>query len=184
MGNKLNSSDARPIPSASRDVDQYGLDNESLFLSLEENGFVVIPNVVGTEDLQKALRVINRSMGKHAPIRERMCPDIGNSKEITNLMNNSTLKGILETLIGPFSGGEGGQIALRFPGDHCGPNFEINPDVFNHWHIDGIPNPSAPSISNQAVGDISNFTALVGVLLQDVPEPNMGNLVVICTLWF
>jgi hypothetical protein len=92
-------------------------------------------------------------------------------------MGSSTLNGILETLIGPFTGGGGAQIALRFPGDNTGPNFEIYPDFMNHWHIDGLSVPNS-TLNGVPVGDIHNFTALVGVLLQDVPAENMGNLVV------
>jgi hypothetical protein len=179
MGNALNKTDARPIPVVAHEESlAFSKDNESMWLDLEQDGFVVIPGVVEQEEIQKALRIINRSLGRHAPIREQMCPDCGNAKEIISLMSNSTLKGILETLIGPFSGGGGGQIALRFPGDNCGPDFEINPDVFSHWHIDGLPNPKSTTQNGIPIGDISNFTALVGVLLQDVPDDNMGNLVV------
>jgi hypothetical protein len=78
--------------------------------------------------------------------------------------------------IRPFSGGGGGQIALRFPGDNTGPDFELYEGWEKHWHIDGLCTPNSNNNSIPS-GDIHNFTALVGVLLQDVPAANMGNLV-------
>lgn len=152
------------------------MDNATRWAQLESDGYTVIPGVVDPADIDKALRVINRSLGKHTPIRENMCPGCGGMKEITDLLNKSALKGILETLIGPFTGGGGGQIALRFPGDNAGPNFEVYPGWENHWHIDGLSTPDS-NLNSIPSGDIHNFTALVGVLLQDVPEENMGNLV-------
>ena len=180
MGTNASTPRPRPISSSASphgtDAPLPVMDNASRWAQLESDGYTVIPGVVDPIEIDKALRVINRSLGKHTPIRENMCPGCGGMKEITDLLSKSALKGILETLIGPFSGGGGGQIALRFPGDNAGPNFEVYPGWENHWHIDGLSTPDSTQNSIPS-GDIHNFTALVGVLLQDVPEENMGNLV-------
>lgn len=64
-------------------------------------------------------------MGKHVPNRQDMCPDCKTSPAITDLFNKSSLKGVLESLLGDFGQVGGGQIALRFPGDHTGGNKNI-----------------------------------------------------------
>jgi hypothetical protein len=164
--------------SASSDSDRgvSSIDNATRWAQLEADGFALLPGVVDRKAIDRAMREINRSLGKHTPIRENMCPGVGGTKEITELLSKSPLKGILETLIGQYTGGGGGQIALRFPGDNTGPNFELHPGWENHWHIDGLSTPNSTQNSIPS-GDIHNFTALVGVLLQDVLEENMGNLV-------
>lgn len=152
------------------------LDNEAMWVQLEADGYIVIPNVVDAVAVDKAMRVINRSLGAHMPIRESMCPDCGGKKEITDLLKSSTLTGILATLLGPYSGGGGAQIALRFPGDNTDENFNVYPNWADHWHIDGLSTPNSTRMNSIPTGDIHNFTALVGVLLQDVPAEDMGNL--------
>lgn len=70
----------------------------------------------------------------------------------------------------------GGQIALRFPGDNTSDtNFNIPNGWERHWHIDGL---ATKERSHTPFGDINNFTALVGIVLQDAVEDNMGNLTV------
>lgn len=59
-------------------------------------------------------------MGKHVPNRQDMCPDCKTHPAISDLFNKSSLKGTLQTLLGEFGHVGGGQIALRFPGDHTG----------------------------------------------------------------
>ena len=43
------------------------------------------------------------------------------------------------------------------------------------WHIDGCASEFEPGVTDH-FGEIHNFTALVGVLLSDVPEPMSGEL--------
>lgn len=71
----------------------------------------------------------------------------------------------------------GGQIALRFPGDNTADdNFSLPRGWEHHWHIDGLATNS--KAGGTPFGDINNFTALVGIVLQDATEDNMGNLTV------
>ena len=78
-------------------------------------------------------------------------------------------------LLGPTHPVGGAQIALRFPCDGCGPNWEVGPQWARHWHIDGLAAASNPYTP---VGEIHNFNALVGIVLQDVDSPLAGNLTV------
>jgi hypothetical protein len=78
---------------------------------------------VGKREIDNALRAINRSMGKHVPNRQDMCPDCPSTPAITDLFNKSSLKGVCNTLMGDYGVVGGGQIALRFPGDNTGGDF-------------------------------------------------------------
>ena len=71
-------------------------------------------------------------------------------------------------------------MALRFPGDQCikgtrNCTHEHFQAVQKGWHIDGIANDSMPGKTDH-FGEIRNFDSLVGVLLQDVPEPFSGEI--------
>ena len=69
----------------------------------------------------------------------------------------------------------GGQLALRFPGDFChrgtcDADFDLFEGLRRSWHIDGIPSNFNPGVSDH-FGEVHNFDALCGVLLNDVTEP-------------
>jgi hypothetical protein len=78
---------------------------------------------VSKPEVDAALRAINRSMGKHVPNRQDMCPDCPNTPAITDLFNKSSLKQVVNTLLGDYGAVGGGQIALRFPGDNTGGSY-------------------------------------------------------------
>jgi len=137
----------------------------------------VLQGAVDKKEVDEALRAINRSLGSHVPNREDMCPDCKTAPEITNLFNKSAVKGALDMLLGSYHPVGGGQIALRFPGDNTVGHNEVPPNWQDHWHIDGLGD-HANKQKSSLYGDISNFTALVGVVLQDACEDFMGNLVV------
>jgi hypothetical protein len=72
------------------------------------------------------------------------------------------------------------QLALRFPGDMCPPGCEECPPahyevIRKHWHIDGLPGPSIPGVTDH-YGTLKTFDMLVGILLSDIDEPNSGEL--------
>jgi hypothetical protein len=77
------SSRPKPIPRGiveGEDSHSRYRDNEEMWDHLEQDGYIVVPGVVDAEVIDKALRVINRSLGKYTPIREKMCPDCGSLK--------------------------------------------------------------------------------------------------------
>lgn len=123
-----------------------------------------------------ALQVINASLGERGmhpedlpTLRARSyCPEAQDAPEIAGLLNETPLWRIAESAIGagrlrPVTRG---QIALRFP--VMGEPAEPRP------HIDGMysPNNGVPK------GTIRNFTALIGVLLSDLPSGYSGNFTV------
>jgi len=137
------------------------------------DGFVQLPGIVPRELVDAALRAINASLGKQGihpddlpTFRSRSyCPELQTTAPITDLLHRSPLWSVAESLIGegkirPVTSG---QIALRFPTD--GDPAEPRP------HIDGMhaPNNGVPA------GEIRNFTALIGVLLSDLPHTYAGN---------
>jgi hypothetical protein len=91
-----------------------------LWQSLYQDGYCILPGAVEKREVDAALRAINRSMGKQVPNRQDMCPDCPNTPAITDLFNKSSLKGVVNTLLGDYGAVGGGQIALRFPGDNAG----------------------------------------------------------------
>lgn len=97
---------------------------------------------------------------------------------ITSLISMSPAKQLINELIGEMDTVHGGQIALRFPGHSCvdkdGRCASPYWDHFHNWHIDGLPG----HLPSHVPGVIHNFSALVGVVLQDVPEEHAGNLIV------
>ena len=61
----------------------------------------------------------------------------------------------------------GGQIAIRWAHNE-------SKNVIYEYHIDGVPD-GKNGVTGQ---EIDNFTALIGVFLNDIPRPYGGNLVV------
>ncbi|MDP9381783.1 MAG: phytanoyl-CoA dioxygenase family protein [Chloroflexota bacterium] len=143
---------------------------------LYEDGYVHLPGVVPRERVDAALRAINASLGSQGidPAKlttfraQTYTPELRTAPEITGLLNETPLWSLAESAIGP---GEikpvtGGQIALRFPVMDTPP--EPRP------HIDGMYTPT----NGVPKGTIANFTALVGVLLSDLPGTHAGNFTV------
>lgn len=141
-----------------------------------QDGYVKLPGVVPRERVDAALRAINASIGSEGIAPEKLTtfraqsytPELQKSAPITDLLNESPLWGIAESAIGtgqvkPVTGG---QIALRFP--------VVEQPTEPRPHIDGMYTPT----NGVKEGTIANFTALVGVLLSDLPGPYAGNFTV------
>ncbi|MBA2392317.1 MAG: hypothetical protein H0V70_06175 [Ktedonobacteraceae bacterium] len=141
-----------------------------------EQGFVKLPGIVPMELVHDALRAINASLGSEGIDPDRLpifrsqtfCPELTTAPPITRLLNASPLWSIAESAIGPdaIQPVQYGQIALRFP--------MMREAAKATPHLDGMysPNNGVPE------GTIRNFTALIGVFLNDIPHNDMGNLAV------
>ncbi len=150
--------------------------NEEQKQAFYRDGFVKLPGAVSLDLVDAARRAINASLGDRGidpaqltTFRSRSyCPDLQGEKVITDLLHASSVWGAAESAIGtgqvrPVGGG---QIALRFPSME--PPREPGP------HIDGMYTPT----NGVPKGTIANFTALVGVVLSEIPHDYMGNLAV------
>ncbi|WP_274362335.1 phytanoyl-CoA dioxygenase family protein [Paenibacillus thermotolerans] len=138
-------------------------------MQLFESGYVVIPGVVPTLMIKEALKAVNHSLGKGIPEGHKganYCQELEKHPAITNLFNKTPAKTLIDTLIGEnnFYPINGAQIALRFP------DYQDPPNPYAGAHLDGM--------LKLKEGIVENFTALVGILLSDQPEPNMGNFIV------
>jgi hypothetical protein len=141
-----------------------------------EQGYVRLPGAVPQEQVRAALRAINASLGNEGidPAKlttfraQTYCPELRNAPEIAGLFNDTPVLSLAESAIGPgrIKPVPGGQIALRFPA--------MTPATVARPHLDGMYTPT----NGVPEGKIMNFTALVGVLLSDLPEGDSGNLVV------
>lgn len=140
-----------------------------------EHGVLKLPGIVSQELVRCARRAVNANLGEngmHPDDLPRLraqsyCPGLSGERVITDLYNASPLRDIAEQMIGAgqIKPVNGGQIALRFPRPVDPPELVFRP------HLDGMYSPT----NGVKEGTIGNFTALVGVYLSDVPEPNSGN---------
>lgn len=140
-------------------------------------GYTKLPGFVPARLVDRAVRAINHSMGEGIDLAQlptlraqSYCPELKSSPIITDLFNATGLHELAESLIGAntFPAIDSAQIALRFPrADDVLPEFRP--------HLDGLPTMTngVPS------GTIGSFTALVGILLSDLPRPNAGNFTVL-----
>lgn len=141
-----------------------------------EAGFVKLPGIVPREQVDAALRAINASLGAEGIDPDQLvtfrarsyCPELQDAPPIAGLLNDTPLWGLAESAIGP---GQVrpvtlGQIALRFP--------TVDPPADPRPHIDGMYTPT----NGVPKGEIRNFTALIGVLLSDLPHGSAGNFTV------
>mmetsp|Transcript_19964 Transcript_19964/g.33645 ORF Transcript_19964/g.33645 Transcript_19964/m.33645 type:complete len:338 (+) Transcript_19964:121-1134(+) len=166
------------MPRSAPGADPPALSNQEIYYTLYRDGYVVLPGVVEKRKVDTALRAINSSLGRNVPNRQDMCPDVANTPAIASLYNETAVKGIMDQLLSESTGVTGGQIAIRFPGDNTsGTDFKVPQHWERHWHIDGLGDNQVNG-RQSLFGDIRNFTALVGVVLQDTPDEHMGNLVV------
>ncbi|MDQ2730513.1 MAG: phytanoyl-CoA dioxygenase family protein [Armatimonadota bacterium] len=139
-------------------------------------GYVKLPGVVPQAMVNGALRAINHSVGNGMNVEDMTrfraqtyCPELRGTPVISGLFNDTPARSLAESAIGagklrPVTGG---QIALRFPTNQDPPS-KPGP------HIDGMYSAT----NGVAEGTIQNFTALVGVLLSDLPEEGAGNFTV------
>jgi hypothetical protein len=145
-------------------------------LALFERGYVKVPGVVPRLMVDAALRAINHSVGEGMNVDEMVrfraqsyCPELTKTPVITDLINRTPALELAESVIGvgkirPVGGG---QIALRFPGMQ-------DPPPSARPHLDGMYTPT----NGVPEGTIQNFTALMAVLLSDLPGPHSGNFTV------
>jgi Phytanoyl-CoA dioxygenase (PhyH) len=144
--------------------------------ALREEGYLLFPGLVPRDKVEAALRAINQSLGSEGMPREALpgfrartfTPELAPAPPILDLYAASGLSAVAEAAIGAgkVRPPAEGQIALRFPSVAPG-----NPAV---PHIDGISTPA----NGVAPGTLFHFTALGGVFLSDVPEPDRGNFTV------
>jgi hypothetical protein len=144
--------------------------------ALYDQGFVNFPGIVPRELVDRALRAINASLGSQGIDPNNLtkfraqsyCPELTASPAITGLINDSPVWSLAESAIGAgkIRPVKSGQIALRFP--------TMEEPGEPHAHIDGMYTPT----NGVPKGTIANFTALIGVLLSDLPQAYSGNLAV------
>jgi hypothetical protein len=140
------------------------------------DGYVLVRGVVPPVMVNAARRAINASVGRGMNVEDMTrfraqgyCPELKAEAVITDLIQATPAWPLLESAIGPgrIKPVGAGQIALRFP--------VTRDDLQQHGpHIDGMYSPE----NGVKKGSISNFTALLGVLLSDLPERNAGNFTV------
>jgi hypothetical protein len=144
--------------------------------SLRDDGYLLLPGLIPRDLVEAALRAINHSLGSEGMPREALpgfrartfTPELATSAAILDLYHRSPLREVAEAVIGRgrVAPPPEGQIALRFPG--AAPGSPAVP------HIDGISVPG----NGVAPGTLWHFTALGGVFLSDVTEPDRGNFTV------
>jgi hypothetical protein len=129
-----------------------------------EKGWVKLPGAVPEERVHAARKYINCHLGQEGPgyFQERWSDD----PVVADLFNVTPLAGLVESAIGvgkikPITRA---QVALRFP--------SMDPPSIKNPHLDGMRADHLKS------GNIGGFTALVGVLLSDLPDPYAGNFTV------
>jgi hypothetical protein len=136
----------------------------------------MVPGVVPQVMVDAALRAINHSVGEGMNVDDMVrfrsrsfCPELTQETVITDLINRTPAWALAESAIGagkirPVGGA---QIALRFPGMQ-------DPPPRAKPHLDGMYSPT----NGVPEGTIQNFTALLAVLLSDLPHPHAGNFTV------
>jgi hypothetical protein len=138
--------------------------------ALVADGFVLLPGIVPSSLVEAALRSINESLGANGIDPAALpkyrassyAPDRVTSPEIVALYDQSPLRALVASTIGPVRPPTRGQIALRFPSADS---------VDSVPHIDGVAYPG----NGVPPGTLAHFTALLGVFLSDAPQPRCGN---------
>lgn len=143
--------------------------------SFYDNGYLVLPGIVPADKVSAAQKAINHSLGSQGLPPEKLgeyaarsyCPELQGSPVISDLVNATPIWEAVQSLTAPgkLRPVRGGQIALRFP--------TPTPRIPSP-HIDGMYSPT----NGVPKGTIANFTALVGILLSDLPGPDAGNFTV------
>src|SRR3954470_9577319 len=107
--------------------------------SLHDDGYVVISGIIPREKIDAALKAINHSIGAGMEpsridefYKKSFCPELCDSDVITDLLNWTAARELIESAIGkgqvlwPATG----QLALRFP--------TLKPPQLPRPHIDGM----------------------------------------------
>ncbi len=144
-----------------------------------EDGYIIIRGAVAPVAVREGLRAINHSLGHEGIAFDDLpkfraksyCPNVQGTPAITNLFNQSPLLPLLDSMLGEGNTQQvsRGQIALRFPAA------ELQKKRTFGGHLDGI----GTGTNGIEVGKFSRgFTALVTVLMHELPEPFAGNFTV------
>lgn len=140
-----------------------------------EHGYVKIPGVIPKIMIDEAIKAINHSIGEGMNVEDMpqfraqtFCPEIASTPVIMDLFRKTPAWQMAIEAIGEgIDYDQEGQIALRFPKIDDPPRKAVP-------HLDGMYTPT----NGVEEGTIANFTALVGILLSDLPETNAGNFTV------
>lgn len=145
---------------------------------LFQDGYVVLPGFVSRKLIEGARHAINVSIGRGMNVVDMprlrvrsFCPELREDPAMMALLLDSGLWEVGESLMGEgqvCEGSQGGaQINLRFPVPH-GPRTPIEP------HLDGMASRS----NSVPTGELHSFTALIGVMLSEMPQLDGGNFTV------
>jgi len=143
------------------------------------DGYVVVRSAVPRLMTDAALYAINHSLGYEGLAFDDLptfraqsyCPNVKQTPVISDLFNKTPLFELVDAMLGQgnLQPVAGGQIALRFPGHGKQNTRKVR------GHLDGI----GTGTNGIPVGQFKRgFSALVTVLLQDLPEPFAGNFTV------
>ena len=142
-------------------------------LQLLHEGWVKVPGVVPRIMVDAALRAINHSVGEGLDPEhltrfraQTFCPELTEQPVITDMVGRTPAWELVESVLGPARAGvpRRGQIALRFP-------MLADPPPHPGPHVDGTYTPA----NGVKEGTLGSFTALLAVLLSDLPAENCGN---------
>lgn len=143
-----------------------------------ESGYLQIPEMVDRQLIVRARRAINISVGQGMDKAEMprlrvrsFCPELREAPALMDLLLESGIWQLGQSLLGhgqvrPGSQGAA-QINLRFPVER-GPQIPLEP------HLDGMASKS----NSVPAGQLHSFTALIGVMLNDMPYTDAGNFAV------
>ena len=141
------------------------------------DGYIIFPGAVPRERVDAAMRAINHSLGRGIDpeqlarfTSQSFCPELQDRPELVELVAGAPVWPLIASFFPPdmVSAPERAQIALRFPAPADATVHPPRP------HVDGYPSPH----NGVPAGTIGSFTALVGVLLSDLPEGDSGNFTV------
>lgn len=170
-------------------------------LTLYNDGFIVLKDVVPESLTFEARRTIHMFAGRHG-IR-RAYHDISTSSALPDLVNKSILGDILRNTVGTYDSPQRGFAAILYPQEaQDTPNYGWHPHLDGLWagplpqSADEIDDLNSPRTEHFGKGDatvlganmtplfedpdctlsLGSFTAFVGVALNDQSEFGRGNL--------
>ena len=144
-----------------------------------EEGYVVVPGAISRVMIDQALHAINHSLGEEGMNKEDLptlraqtyCRELRGERALTDLFNRSPVMPLSESLMseGSVLPAGGVQIALRFPLP-----LGVDPPE-PRGHLDGL----GSGLNGSAKGTYRRgFTALVVIMLSDLPNVFSGNFTV------
>lgn len=146
--------------------------------AMHEDGYLVLKGAIPELLIRRARKAIHHNLGSEGMHPDKLvtfsaqsyCPSIQGDAALTDLANRSAVCLAAEALLGEGNMRPIGraQIALRFP------SYPSKPKP-PRGHLDGI----GTGTNGLAVGEFRRgFTMLAVCLLNDLPEPYMGNFTV------